>query len=319
LIDTFPAASDLTTFWRKNGLPPDSSRIQLINVQGANTPLPAREGEETLDTEWASGIAPGAKIRVYATGSLAYAYIDMALDKIYTDAQADPGLRHVSISLGLREDLLSSGEIKVENTLFLRLAAIGVTVFVSSGDAGSNPDATGHARSPDPQVEYEASDPYTVSVGGTTLRFDRVHGQVLSEKGWADSGGGVSNLFARPAWQNAYASIPKSNRLVPDVSSVADPNPGAFVWFQGKEWPVGGTSWSAPTWAGLCALIAEARQNQGKTALGFLAPPLYKLPANHGFRDINTGSNGAYTAGLGWDPVTGLGVPDVRALLLALP
>ena len=318
LIDTFPDPSDLRTFWQKNGLPIDPARIHLIDVQGPNAPLPAQEGEETLDTEWASGIAPEAQIRVYASGSLIYTYLDKALDMIFADAQSRPGLRQVSISLGLREDLLSAAEIKVENTIFLKLAAIGVTVFVSSGDAGSNPDATGHRRGPDSQVEYEASDPYTVSVGGTTLRLDRINGQVVSETGWADSGGGVSNLFSRPLWQNPYGSVSKPNRLVPDVSSVADLHPGAFVWFKGKEWRFGGTSWSAPTWTALCALIAEARQKQGKAPV-FLAPLLYRLPANNGFRDITTGSNGAYSAGSGWDPVTGLGVPDVKALLKSLP
>jgi len=56
--------------------------------------------------------------------------------------------------------------------------------------------------------------------------------------------------------------------------------------------------------------------------LGLLHPALYAhtgtglTPA--GFRDITTGSNGAYTAGPGWDPCTGLGTPDGQALLTAL-
>jgi len=37
-----------------------------------------------------------------------------------------------------------------------------------------------------------------------------------------------------------------------------------------------------------------------------------------GFRDVTSGSNGAYTAGLGWDACTGLGVPDGEALLAVL-
>jgi kumamolisin len=81
---------------------------------------------------------------------------------------------------------------------------------------------------------------------------------------------------------------------------------------------VGGTSWSAPIWAGFGALIAEAREKQGKKPLGFLAPALYKLPPGVGIRDITSGSNGAFQAGPGWDPVTGLGVPDVKALIQAL-
>ena len=318
LIDTVPNTADLKGFWDKNGLAVKPTQIELKNVRGAGTPLPAREGEETLDAEWASGIAPGAKIRVYASGSLQYPYLDRALDAIYSDAQASDTLRQVSISLGLREDLVSPGEIQIEHAIFLKLAAIGVTVFVSSGDAGSNPDETGHNRSPDSQVEYESSDPFTLSVGGTSLALDRANDTVLSETGWTDSGGGVSNLFPRADWQNAYASISNGGRLVPDVSCDADPDPGAFVWLNGKEWPVGGTSWSTPVWAGFGALIAEARQKRQKTALGFLAPVLYRLPLQPGFRDITSGDNGSYKAGKGWDPVTGLGVPNVKALVQAL-
>jgi kumamolisin len=315
LIDTFPAMDDLKTFWQKNALAVNPAQIQLINVQG--TQLPAREGEETLDVEWSSGIAPGATIRVYASGSLEYTYLDRAFDQIYADAQTTAGLRHVSVSLGLREDLLSPGEIQAEHAMFLKLAALGATVFVSSGDAGSNPDKFGKPKGPDPpQVEYEASDSFTLAVGGTTLLFDQDQGKVLGETAWARSGGGASNLFPRPPWQTSYAPISGSHRLVPDVSSVADPNPGAFIWYQGAECSRGGTSWSTPVWAGLNSLIAEARQKQGKQPIGFLAPALYKLSS--GFRDITVGSNGKYQAGVGWDPVTGLGVPNVKGLLVAL-
>lgn len=319
LIDTFPLSSDLRRFWQANNLTIPSGQVEFINVQGKGTPLPPREGEETLDTEWATGIAPGARVRVYASGSLEYTYLDRSLDMIYEDAQTTPGMRQVSISLGLREDLVSSGELQIEQAAFTKLAAIGVSAFVSSGDAGSNPDATGHGLGPDAVVEYEASDAATIAVGGTTLNLDRASGKVLGEIGWSGSGGGVSTVFPRPAWQGAYAGITSGQRLVPDVSCVADPEPGAFVIRNGKEWPVGGTSWSAPVWAGFAALIADARQRTHKQPSGFLAPPLYAAASKGAFRDITAGSNGKYAAGPGWDPVTGLGVPSVKALLLALP
>jgi kumamolisin len=317
LIDTFPSGDDLATFYEKNNLPKETAqKVKLINVQGDNTQLPPTEGEETLDTEWVSGIAPDANVRVYASGDLDYSYLDRALEVIYADALNNEGLRQVSISLGLREDEVPKDEITIEHAIFVKLAAIGVTVFVSTGDAGSNPDITGHDRSPDAQVEYEASDPFTVGVGGTSLTLDRAKGTVVKETGWSDSGGGVSGSFARPSWQAAYPSISLAKRLLPDVSCVADPDPGAFVWYLGKEWPVGGTSWSAPIMAGFNALIGASRHKQGKAPLGYLAPLLYKLTPTE-LRDITEGNNGAYTAGAGWDPVTGLGVPNVKAMLLA--
>jgi kumamolisin len=198
---------------------------------------------------------------------------------------------------------------------------IGVTVFAASGDAGSNPDETGHGRGSITNVEYEASDADVVAVGGTSLRFDPSTAKVMGETAWPDSGGGVSQASTndRPVWQKPYLKIGSHLRLVPDVSSVADPNPGAFVIFNGAEWPVGGTSWSAPMWAGFCALIAESRSKKGKAPIGFLSPKLYALPSGKGLHDIVSGSNGAYDAGAGWNPVTGLGVPNVAELIQALP
>src|SRR5262249_19889757 len=91
LIDTFPADSDLKAFWKRNNLPASINRIEKINVKSG--PLPMREGEETLDVEWASGIAPGAKVRVYASGSLSFVDLDRALDRIIADLSSQPGMR----------------------------------------------------------------------------------------------------------------------------------------------------------------------------------------------------------------------------------
>ncbi len=317
LIDTFPSDPDLTVFWTRNGLPAAPQRVERVNVNGTN--LPAPEGEETLDVEWASGIAPGAKIRVYASGSLSFVDLDKALDRILADAAADKTIRQLSISLGLGEKYFGgpSGEIAVEHQKFLKLAALGVNVFVSSGDAGSNPDDTGHNSNGPLQVEYESSDPCVVSVGGTSLKLTPT-GQVASETAWVSSGGGKSVVFKRPSWQRGASVPPGNNRLVPDVSLTADPNEGAFLVLQNKVLQIGGTSWSAPVWAGFCALINEARVKAKKKPLPFLNPLLYPLIGTGCFRDITEGNNGAYDAGPGYDMVTGLGVPNVAKLIQAL-
>src|SRR5262249_47534390 len=151
--------------------------------------------------EWASGIAPGATIHVYASGTLQFVDLDQALDKIIADAQADPQLRQLSISLGLGEKYMPPGEAQTESDKFLILSALGVNIFVSSGDAGSNPDASGHGATGPTQVECSSSDPYVIGVGGTSLLLDRMTGKVSDEAGWVGSGGGASILFPRPAWQ----------------------------------------------------------------------------------------------------------------------
>ena len=333
LINTFAADSDLTAFWAQNNIPANLSQIQTINVANAN--LPAPEDEETLDTEWASGIAPGATIRVYAAASLNFVDLDTALDAILEDTATIPGMRQLSISLGLGETFMGGpqGVAATGHQKFLRLAAAGVNVFVSSGDAGSNPDNTGQSPVGPLQVEYAASDPSVIAVGGTTLVL-APDGSVASETGWAAGGGGKSIFFPRPSWQtgvNDTASTAAANgaaansaaatpmRLVPDVSCTADPSDGANLVLNGKSIVIGGTSWAAPVWAGFCALINEARGNAGKPFLPFLNPLIYQLRGTPAFRDITTGTNGAYSAGTGYDMVTGIGVPNVAALISALP
>ena len=317
LIDTVPVASDLKAFWKANNLPGTISRIETVNVNGGQ--LPPAEGEETLDVSWASGIAPDAKVRVYASGSLQFVDLDRALDRIIADLPSRPGMRQLSISLGLGEQFMGgpNGEVRTQHAKFLRLAAAGVNVFVSSGDAGSRPDVSGHSASGPTQAEYESSDSSVVSVGGTTLKLTSA-GDVAGEVGWTGSGGGKSIFFSRPVWQTGSGVPDGGERLVPDVSLAADPNTGAFLVLNGRPLGIGGTSWSAPVWAGFCALMNEAREKAGKAFLPFLNPLIYPLMGTACFRDIKGGTNGDFTAGPGHDLVTGIGVPDVGQLTKAL-
>ena len=304
LIDTVPLDSDLTAFWAANHIAGSLSRITKINVKGGA--LPAPSGEETLDAEWSSGVAPNANIRIYAAGTLAFVDLDRALDRIIADVMTRPALRVVSISLGLGERLMARAEVNTEEAKFLRLAALGVNVFVSTGDDGSNPNGQ-------LQASWMSTSPHVVAVGGTSLRL-QASGQVASETGWAGSGGGKSIFFPRPLWQHG-AGVPSGNqRTVPDVGMTADPNEGAYVFLHGQRQQYGGTSWSAPVWAALCALINEARHTNHKPSLPPLNPLIYPLIGTNCFRDILTGSNGTYHCGPGYDLVTGIGTPDLKQL-----
>ena len=88
LIDTFPTAADLKAFWKLNKLKTKIAQVTMINVNNAS--LPPQEGEETLDAQWTSGIAPGAKIRIYASGTLQFTDLDRALDRIISDLASQP-------------------------------------------------------------------------------------------------------------------------------------------------------------------------------------------------------------------------------------
>jgi kumamolisin len=308
LIDTVPNAEDLQLFWSQAKVAGSLACVKTINVNGGSLPPP--EGEESLDVEWTSGIAPAATVSVYATGSLAFGPLDAGLQRILDDAKQNPALRVVSISLGLAEPETPAAAMRTQSQIFLRLAALGVNVFVSSGDNGSNPDGT-------LQVEYPSSDPSVTAVGGTTLTLNPDF-SIKSETAWAGSGGGRSVKFARPSWQKGNGVAAGKSRLVPDVAAAADPNTGALVVLNQKGQQIGGTSWSAPTWAGIITLVNQARVKAGKQRLPFFNPLLYPLNGSSSFRDVTSGSNGAYHANAGHDLVTGLGSPNVRSLLKAL-
>ncbi|HWB59978.1 MAG TPA: protease pro-enzyme activation domain-containing protein [Chthoniobacteraceae bacterium] len=303
VIDVLPLKTDLTSFWSKYGVSQSLSNITLTQVTGsAGTP----SGEESLDTEWSSSIAPGAKVRVYATGDLASNDLDTGYEAVYEDVIANPSfnLHQMSMSYGIAEPGSTAGQIFTDTQYFAQLASAGVTLFASSGDNGNNPDGV--------SVENPASDPNVTGVGGTSLTLTS-GSAINTEVAWNSSGGGTSIYFSRPPWQNGTGVPAGSTRCVPDIAAPADPNEGAYVWLNGSQQVFGGTSWSSPTWAGFCALLNQARSKAGLGPIGVLAPKLYTLIGTNNFHDITSGNNG-YATGTGYDLVTGIGSPNVQNL-----
>jgi kumamolisin len=320
VIDTFPLNSDLTTFWSANSITQSLNNIEKVQVvPGA---LPSPSGEESLDVEWSSAIAPRAKVRVYATTDLSFVHLDQAYQAIINDLPSQPTLHQVSLSYGLGEAYMPQGQMQTDAQYFAILAGAGVSVFVSSGDGGSSPGPSGYGDASGPvQVESPASDPNVTPVGGTNLLLNNSTGAVRSESAWSLGGGGISQFFARPAWQIGTGVPPGANRLVPDVSLVADLNTGGYLVLNGLTYIVGGTSWSAPSWAGICARINQIRSSAALPPIGLLGPKIYPLLGSSNFRDITSGSNGSngvYNAQSGFDLATGIGVPVINSLIGAL-
>ena len=328
IIDTFPLQSDLTSFWQTYGISQSLNHVQFI--QAVSGTLPARSGEETLDTEWSSSIAPGANIRVYATTSLADNDLDEAYGQVYSDASGNPGLgiHQMTMSYGGNEAYTSLSQVQTDDQYFSELSGIGVTIFASSGDDGSTPGPTANSGERGVLgVESPASDPFVTGVGGTSLVLN-ADGSVGSEIVWNNSygasGGGTSRYFSRPAWQAGPGVAAGTMRLVPDLSCSADPNYGAAVIYNGSMTEYGGTSWSSPTVAGFCALINQAHADGGFGPLGLLDLQIYPLIGTTNFRDITSGnnatsrSNGLYAAGVGYDEATGIGTPLIQALTQTL-
>ncbi len=335
LIDAVPQTSDLTQFWTTCGISQSLSNYTVVNVGAgppARSPTDGEVFEATLDVEWASGIAPGAAVRLYGMPDSNLLSIQAACTQVLSDARAIPGLRQVSISLGAIESQNSAGALQSISQTFAQLTAQGVTVFAASGDGGSN-QGTGGALG----VLYPASDPYVTGVGGTLLTLNQDGATIASETGWTSSGGGLSGFFSRPSWQSGTGVPSGTMRCVPDVAAVSSDagnlqvtvqtgngtqtttqSQNTFIVINGSVPTYGGTSLAAPVWAGFCALINQACVRNNLPNVGLLGPRIYPLIGTTSFRDITSGSNGAYSAGVGYDLVTGIGSPNVGALVTAL-
>jgi hypothetical protein len=307
----FPVNSDLTSFWTSASVTDSVSNIETVNVAGGPGASPdSSELEEvSLDVEWASSLAPGATIRVYGANGADPGENDEILQQVAADIPGNPGMHQLCICIGGNELEIERDYLIIEAQYMANLASAGVSVFSASGDDGSNPDGV-------LQVTYPTSDPDVTGVGGTTLSFD-TQGNVAAEVGWNESGGGVSAVFNRPAWQVGAGVPAGSMRCVPDVAATGDPNLGAQVVVSGKTIIVGGTSWSTPIWCAFCAMINQQRASAAQAPLGLLNPQIYPLNGSSAFRDIQQGTNGTYSAAAGYDLVTGIGVPDVTNLLAA--
>jgi subtilase family serine protease len=279
-------------------------------------------------------MAPGAKVRQYNTPTTSFIEAQAACVLILADAKAN-NITVVSMSEAAPENIAPVATLQAASQVFSQLAAAGITILAGSGDGGSNPNTNGtlgynanNALTP----EYPPSDPYVTGVGGTEMTIAQSTYSRIAESGSWDipggtpfgngaSGGGVSTVFARPSWQidGGVLLAGSSKRCVPDIAAVqgdiisGSATTGGLVVFNGVASGAGGTSVSCPLWAGLVADFNHSRASAGLGSIGLLGPAIYPLHAS-GFTDITTGSNGAYTAGAGYDLVTGLGVPNLSAL-----
>jgi tripeptidyl-peptidase-1 len=245
------------------------------------------------------------------------------------------------------------------NTEFQKIGLRGVSLLSASGDSGANGRTddfcTGTVLYPD----YPGSSPFITSVGATEIAnpeykltnppsicssssYQCVSGGSEQAVSYAissfASGGGFSNVAARPSWQSSAVSsylasgvaLPptsyfnQTSRGYPDIAAVGHNN---LIYQSGVE-AVGGTSASSPIWAGIVALLNQAAKAKDGKPLGFLNPLLYQIASEQpsAFHDITVGDNicteygcastcQGFKATKGWDPVTGLGSPNFPALL----
>lgn len=306
IVDAFnypTAMADLNKFSTQFGLPKVTATTFKVIFAGGTGGCagsdpgndPGWETEQALDIEWAHAMAPAAKIFLVEAATNSLADLLVAED-CATKQVAAAGGGEISNSWG-------GTEFSTEKSSDSHFVHAGIVYFASTGDGAG--------------TIYPSVSPNVVAVGGTTtarVNSGSGFGNFALEAAWEDGGGGVSAFEAKPSYQSKFTG---THRLVPDVSSDANPNTGVWVYDSnattGVGWYiVGGTSVSSPTWTGIVNKAGNfaASSSAELTTIynAFATASTYAADYN----DVSYGLCGAYddyVAATSWDPCTGIGSP----------
>jgi len=376
--------------------------LPTVIVDGADPGTNGDQLEAWLDLEVLGGIAPKATINYYTSGG---SDISAGLFNALERAINDNTVSILSMSYGACEASLGTSTVQYIGELFEQASAQGITVTVSSGDAGADTCDNENVETSATlglAVNGLGSSPYNISVGGTdydvlgtsfstyvTSTDNSVNensGQppyyetalsYIPEEPWNDStsvngalannqaltlssgstdiigsGGGVSSVWAKPAFQTALTPSDGARDL-PDVAFLAANGLYGATWVvcedEGAAYGldcannkgvftndsrfsgVGGTSAATPAFAGMLALLEQATGSR----LGNVNNVLYKLAAakySTVFHDITEGNNAVlctqgtpdcgangfttgYDASSGYDLASGLGSVDAAQMV----
>lgn len=303
---------DVQAFWLSQGIAlTQQPTVRVVFLDGATSVNATNDFnstvENTIDVETIGVVCPLPALTIV----LFIAPNTMTGFYNAFNAGITAGVTVISCSWGGPERYLPSSGVLAINTLFQRAAAANVNIFCASGDNGSSDGVSGGGVN----VDFPASSPYVVSCGGTRLVSPLPSSYLNArETAWTSGGGGMSAMFPRPGYQQQLG-LSITGRGVPDVSLDADPATGVYYLINGTTYTVGGTSIVAPAVAG--CLGGRVRPSY------FLNTKLYGCASNNSiyvacFHDVQSGSNGAYSAGTKYDMCTGWGSFDGGALALAL-
>jgi subtilase family serine protease len=352
IVDSFGSptiANDLHVFDQTYGLP-DPPSLKTIEPAGAVPPFDATNAdmvgwaqETTLDVEYAHAMAPEANILIAATpvaeteGVEGFPEIVKAENYVIDHKLGDV----ITQSFGATENTFPTKKSLLDlRSAYKNAVRNNVTVLGSSGDSGSTDYTVSGDLYTFPVNSWPSSDPLVTSIGGTQLTLDnagnRLSPDVVWNDGYGAGGGGLSQVFERPDFQNKVQSVVGDVRGTPDISLSAAVDGGCIVYYTfqpGHEGYhiFGGTSEASPLFAGVVALADQVAKHR----LGYLNPLLYgrSVARSAGVVDVTSGNNdiGAfmnsdgiiyhvpgYNAGPGYDLASGLGTVDVSAFVKAL-
>ncbi|KAH9166807.1 subtilisin-like protein [Lactarius sanguifluus] len=320
ILNGYPSPEDLSMFmsaYRSDGT---DAAITVVRVNGGGYDPTNPDDEANLDTQYAVAMTYPTPVIFYSTGQGPAGTTDWLVSWFDYILMEDNIPRTISISYVFDEKMTSEAYAMYICAQFGLLGVLGVSVLIATGDDGVG---LGDCVADDGSVQFSptfpATCPYVTAVGGTTGHGPEVAASI--------SGGGFSNIFRRPNYQeqavteflrhlgNQYeGKYNATSRVIPDISAQALNFP---IILKGEKQVGDGTSASAPVVAGIISLLNDYLISQGKVSLGFLNPWLYGTGKN-GLTDITSGSNpgcntGGFSAVEGWDPVTGVGTPDFQA------
>ncbi|KZP20560.1 subtilisin-like protein [Athelia psychrophila] len=284
--------------------------------------------EATLDVQFSVGMASNVPITFVSVGPA-----DIETDQEFWVAMQDeinylltmesPPTTLTS-SYGQNENTISHSMATTMCNLYMQLGARGVSVMFASGDGGVSGLQLRACKGKPFMPTFPSTCPYVTSVGATQLDKSGNHEKGGNLGYGYSSTGGFSRHFAAPAYQltqvssflqslgPTYAGLYNaSGRGFPDVSALGVNL--TMVW-KGETMLINGTSAATPVFSAIVALVNDRLLAAGKSSLGFLNPLLYSAHGTAALTDIISGHNPGcgtegFTAGVGWDPMTGLGTP----------
>jgi subtilase family serine protease len=366
IVDSFGSPTirpDLATFDKRFGYPaPPKFEIiapagQIPAFDPSNSTMTSWAGETTLDVEYAHALAPGASILLVETptseneGTSGFPQIMTAEEYVINHGLGDV----ISQSFSATEETFASyAQIEPLRAAYLDAASHNVTVLAASGDQGATDyTANGSDFYARRVTSWPDSDPLVTGVGGTQLTesgasytsvaWNDTYNQA-SDEYWGGStdpaplasGGGTSEYFARPSYQDGVKAVTGARRGVPDIAMSAACDGAVNVYSSFANGPPGwsltcGTSEATPEFA---AVVALADQVAGHP-LGLLNPALYALLAAHapGLVDVTAGNNTVsfnqgtpprpntvtgYQAVKGYNLVTGVGTVNAGTFVYEL-
>jgi kumamolisin len=294
--------SDMDAYFASIGQP--SPSITDVSVDGT-TNSPNQGLQDDPDVEVALDIQVAAAAYFVATGQPATIRVYWARDiATAVTAAMNDGCDVCSISWGADEAQWGKDGADQMEAAALSATQKGMIVLAASGDNDSSDGGPGRHN-----VDLPAGCPHVIGCGGTqkTATKEVVWNDNPGHPSGEGTGGGFSLFFPKQDFQARAPNGP--GRMIPDVAGNADDAVTPYqILVHGQGMKVGGTSAVAPLYAGLFAAMG--------TQLGFISPTLW---ANQTcFNDIVSGDNGAYRAGLGPDPCSGIGSPIGKRLLSLL-